>query len=126
MKTYELAKTLRQLAKILESGQNVDINNLVVDTECSKLNPKEVAVNLHTLLALSKIDKKQWIELISEFNFPINFEARDSARNILGKLMNYLEANPDAIDILKQKSKPSTSNKLSPLSQALDILLKGV
>jgi len=41
----------------------------------------------------------------------------------MGKLLNYLDANPEAVDTLKRKAK-ETSQAPSALSRALDILLE--
>jgi len=71
--------------------------------ETSGLNTKQVAINLRTLHSLSKINKQDWLKLINEYGFDLNIEPRDSSRNIIGKLLSYLDANPQAIDTLKRK-----------------------
>lgn len=122
MKTHQLAKALRTLSSILEQGPNVDIEKF---NSCIKndLSNREIAVNLKTLYSLSKINKQDWIKLIDDFGFKIDIQQRDSSRNIIGKILNYIDANPSAIDTLKIKAKESSSSP-SALNKALDILLK--
>lgn len=129
MKTHEFAKALRLMAGVLEDGPDVQLNETyrLVSKSMNKPDPSQVVVNLHTLYALSKIDKNQWKALINdELNLQIIITPRDSTRDILGKLFKYLEENPDAVDMIKQRTKRVESNKPSALSQALDILLKDI
>ena len=126
MKTHELAKALRQLAKILETSPNIEFNestNLSIG-ESSAMGTSSIAVNIHTLHTLSKIEKRQWIAFVEEFKFPINIDNRDSSRNIMGKILSFLDANPSAVNLIKNKSKASKSAPPSALTQALDILLR--
>jgi hypothetical protein len=123
MKTHAFAKGLRSLADLLEQFPNTELSGLdAILRGTSKLDTRQVAINLRTLHSLSKINKQDWVRLISEYGFNIDIQPRDSSRNIIGKLFNYLDANPQAIDVLKQKGEASGSP--SPLNRALDILLK--
>jgi hypothetical protein len=124
MKTHSLAKALRLLADALEAHPNKEVSDL--DTVLgvkSEIDTRQVAINLKTLHSLSKINKRDWVKLIQGYGFKIDFKPRDSSRNIMGKLLNYLDANPEAVDTLKRKAK-ETSETPSALSRALDILLK--
>ena len=124
MKTHALARVLKTLAVIFESGPNVEISDLgSTITDRSRLDARQVALNLNTLHSLSKINKREWTRLINEYGFRIDIQARDSSRNIIGKLLSYLDANPEAIDTLKRKAKESPDGP-SALNKALDILLK--
>jgi hypothetical protein len=124
MKTHSLAKTLRTLADILESYPNTELSDMSSPFWISgSLNKKQVAVNLKTLHSLSKIKKKEWVELIRDYGFNIEIKLRDSSRNIIGKLLNYLDANPNAINTLKRKAQ-ETREEPSALTQALDTLLE--
>jgi len=124
MKTHPLAKALRLLADILESHPNTEMSNLgKVIGLTNGLDKRRVAVNLKTLHSLSKIRKKEWMKLTEDYGFNIDIKPRDSSRNILGKLLNYLDANPNAIDTLKRKAQESSEGP-SALNQALDILLE--
>jgi hypothetical protein len=124
MKTHALAKTLRALADIFEQNPNIELSKFgKIDEKKSGLDTKQVATNLRTLHSLSKINKQEWVKLIDNYGFNIDIAPRDSSRNIIGKILNYLDANPQAIDTLKRKAKESSGNQ-SALNQALDILLK--
>lgn len=127
MKMHELARALRLMANALDNGPNVQLDDIgmLFSKGGNKPDSNQVAVNLHTLYSLSRIDKNQWKALIiEEFKLPLSIEPRDSTRNILGKLFKYLEEHPEAVNMLRQRAKQIESNKPSALSQALDILLK--
>ena len=125
MKTHSVAKALRLLADILEGRPDSDISELgKLFGQSSELDTRQVAVNLKTLHSLSKIGRKEWLKLIADYGFQIDVKPRDSSRNIMGKILNYLDANPEAVDTLKRKAK-ETFEKPSALSRALDILLQG-
>ena len=127
MKTHLLAKALRNLADILESGPNVELTKSVsLGGAAEESKHDEVAVSLHTLAALSRISKKEWLDLINSFGFDIQVKPRDSARNIIGKLLNYLDADPSAASALRQRSERAKKGESSRLLQALDILMKDV
>ncbi|RJQ67305.1 MAG: hypothetical protein C4519_24220 [Desulfobacteraceae bacterium] len=126
MKTHAFAKALRQLAHVLESGPNVDIANLQFQDQTQKtIDPKEVALSLTTLISLSRISKQEWVDLINNYKFSINLGPRDSARDIIGKLLRYLDKHPEAIDMLKKKAHEGNKEPTA-LSRALDVLLDGV
>lgn len=124
MKTHTFAKALRTLADSLEQYPNTELSRVgAILRGTSELDTKQVAINLRTLHSLSKINKQDWLKLIREYGFSIHIQPRDSSRNIIGKLLNYLDANPQAIDALKRKGEESPGSP-SPLNRALDILLK--
>jgi len=123
MKTHALANALRLLASALEAKPNMEITELgTIFGSKGDLDSREIAVNLRTLHGLSRIRRQEWVNLIHEYGFDIEFNARDSSRNILGKLLSYLDSNPQALDTLKRKGKEA-SDRPSALRQALDILL---
>ena len=82
-----------------------------------------LALNLATLAALSRIDKHEWIDFIEQHRFPIEIRPRDAARDILGKLLKFLEEEPAAIEYLQHRAQ---SESVAPpeLSRALRALLK--
>jgi len=126
MKTHSLAKALRTFADILEAAPNTDISKFDLSSKKVKhVKTAEVTVNLRTLFSLSKISKKGWTELINDCDFPIDVDTKDSSRNIIGKLLNHLDANPEAVAMLKNRLDKS-DEKPSSLLQALDVLLEGV
>jgi hypothetical protein len=128
MKTHEAAQLLMQLAKILRRAPNVELSNFELNnfnrlfTEQS--NSDEVVIGLSTLVELSQVDKNQWLSLIREYQFPIAVRPRDASRDILGKLLRYLDENPEARKKLKENVKKKTSHASPELMNALEILLK--
>jgi len=126
MKTHELANALSQLAKALRAGPNIELGeiNLVSAQQMFRNGAGSVAVNLHTLLELSSIDKRQWLALIEEHNFPISVRPRDASRDILGKLLSYLEQNSDAREKLRNSISHKASKASPELMRALGTLLK--
>ena len=125
MKTHELARSLRRLAKILDEQPDEDIDNFEFGR--SRRPPPdsaEIPVALSTLVSLSEFDKSQWEQLISEFRFPISVRPRDASRDILGKLLKYLEQNPDARRRVVFRANEGRSKTSHELMRALDLLLK--
>lgn len=127
MQTHELARALERLAKFLRSGPNVVLEKLPEATGWGSkktLKADEIKIGLSHLVALSRVDKQQWIDLIEENEFPIDIRPRDASRDILGKLLRYLEKNPEAQERLTRAS--VESGKASPeLLRALGSLMKG-
>lgn len=123
MKTHSIAKALRSLADLLESNPNIELGNVRFENEnFHEFNKKQVAVNLKTLFSLSKISRKEWIDIISTFGFPLEINNRDSSRNIIGKLLSYLDSHPEAVEVLKKHSRNNRPQQ-SALAEALDMLL---
>ncbi|HXA39205.1 MAG TPA: hypothetical protein VNW53_09410 [Phenylobacterium sp.] len=124
MKTHEVARMLTLLASALKRGPNVPLEDLGTERVTrAKPDPSTIPVALGTLVALSEIDKQQWLDLIRENGFPIELRPRDASRDILGKVLRYLEQNPAARQRLTNS--PRERSTTSPeLRRALDILLK--
>lgn len=125
MNTHDLANALSTLAKVLRAGPNMDITDLKSVQSKTPRSSAEIAVNLSTLIELSKIDKARWAELISEYNFPIEIRPRDASRDVLGKLFNYLDENPSAQERLKISATRGSGTGSPELMRALGTLLKG-
>ena len=124
MKIHELASALKKLANILESQENVELDQLNMRSQKKeKLNNKEIAVNVHTLAALSTLKRSEWIQFIYDSNIDLKINRRDSTRDIVGKLMKHLQDNPNAIKGIKNKA-VTKDKQQSDLIQALDLLLK--
>ncbi|MEW8333688.1 MAG: hypothetical protein AB2651_19205 [Candidatus Thiodiazotropha sp.] len=125
MKTHELAKALNILAKALKSGPNIELKeiNIVSLHELSNPNDKEIAFGLSTLAEMSRIDKKQWVNFINENRFPIDIRPRDASRDLLGKLLKYLETNEFARKSLKEKANIESSTGSAALLKAFEVLL---
>ena len=124
MKTSELAKGMKDLTAYLETLNDIDVKDLKKQT-AKKFETRDVAVNLYTLLQLSKIKKSEWLDLIKEFNFNIKLDYKASSRDIIGKILTYLEKNPEAQNTLKSsfKKKGVKSGGRSSLTSALDLIL---
>lgn len=126
MKTYELAKALDMLAKILKSMPNQDLEDLKLtsnNTTPEVSGKNEAIVGLHTLANLSKIDKKQWLDLIEEHKFDISVRPRDANRDIIGKLLKYIDSDKNAQLAIKRSAEQSNNSSSKELSRALSILI---
>jgi hypothetical protein len=125
MKSHELANALSTLARLLKAGPNVELSQLNIrDAFGGPHSSQNLAVNLSTLVSLSSVDKSKWMELIHEYNFPIDVRPRDGSRDIIGKLFAYLEENPLAQEKLKSNATRSTSKSSPELMKALSTLLR--
>jgi hypothetical protein len=127
MDTHELSKALTVLAKALRASPNVEIDNIceiVGGRSGKRLGTKEIRVGLSHLVALSRVDKKKWMELIKEYNFPVDVRPRDSSRDILGKLLKYLENTPEARERIKMSTYQAGIKASPQLMKALDSLLR--
>ncbi|MBZ9750721.1 hypothetical protein K7W42_07590 [Deinococcus sp. HMF7604] len=125
MKTHELADSLMILARILKSSPSVEVSDTmpIELTRQEQYVAPDLSINLHSLAMLSKVDKKQWIQLISENKYPIEVRPRDASRDILGKLLRYLDENPDAIEKLRVNIDQKGSRTSEALDRALRLLL---
>ena len=125
MKSHQLAKALRKLAEMLDRASDSDLDELfVTDHNPKPVSTSHIAVNLSTLAELARIDKQQWLTFVSEYNLPIETRPRDAARDILGKVLNYLELNPEARKALKERATKRVSETSPELMRAFAFLLK--
>ena len=125
MKTHDLAKSLRVLASVLDAGPDLQLEQAVVVSKSSaSMSSGQIAVSLSTLVELSRIDKQQWITFIRELGFPIEIRPRDASRDILGKLLAYLEANESAREQLKTRATSKGAQASPELMKALSSLLR--
>lgn len=125
MKTHDLAEALEQLARMLRASPNTPLSNIRVDGGRSAPSDHQIAVNLTTLAELSKVDKAQWIQLIRHYSLPIEVRPRDASRDILGKLLRFLEEHPDARRNLRNRVVHEQSTGASPeLLRALSVLMR--
>ena len=125
MKTHEFARALEQLAKILRSAPDVELSRLesTIPKAREKLSSDEMALSLTYLVALSQIDKEQWIAFIKEHGIPIEVRNRDASRDILGKMLRHLESNKEAQRQL-QNQIAQRADQSSALARAFQILLR--
>src|SRR5579872_622633 len=126
MTTHELARALGSLAAALRKAPDQTLDELSLNLGFGLRHvpdAKDIPVALSTLVALSDIDKNQWLNFIKEYDFPIETRPRDASRDILGKLLNYLERNPEARRRLAVSSQKDRSQTSPELLRALKTLL---
>lgn len=129
MKSYEFAKQLTVMAKILKQGPNVELEDLEYSTFTNvasssfKIEQSDVPKALSMLVGLNGVSKAQWIDLITEYEFPIELRPRDATRDIIGKLLNFLSENEEARNRLSGKKLKKSASSSSELADALSILL---
>jgi hypothetical protein len=124
MKSHTFADALLVWAQKLKAGPNVEVADLTfaANQQPTSLSTQNLTVGLSLLLQLSKVNKQEWAQFVREHSIPINVELRDSSRNVLGKLLNYLETHPEVQKNLSAKSLSSTET--SPkLAKALQVLM---
>ena len=129
MKAYELAKALIDLAGILKKMPNVELYELGNRLSGSlprrySPSPENIPVALSTLVALSRLDKQQWLSFIHNYNFPIDIRPRDASRDILGKLLKHLEENPADRKKISDDAQRQAPKASPELLRALSVLLK--
>ena len=133
MKTHEAAKYLKSLAislNLKELDQHSSLGNLEEIISLFMKSPNynladvrvmrksdELAVSLLGLTALSKYSKQQWIKIIEEFSLPIDLNPRASTRDVVGKVLAYLEAHPE---VLRQHIKAGDTADKRPSSTTLE------
>lgn len=128
MKIRDTIKTLKTLISLLESFegtfQNVeDIYKIGKTKKNKSMSEDEIKVNLTTLIKLSSVDKNQWLEFARNNNIEIDIRPRDASRDVLDKILKYLDNNPVAKEKIEAEA-DATSNVHSPeLTKALKILL---
>lgn len=130
MKTHEFAKLLMTMAKVLRSGENVEIENFrmpsfsPLPSDSAVVKTEDIPQALNMLVGLNNVPKIEWIALIDAFNFDIEVRPRDANRDIYGKLLKYLSDFPEERRRLvgrKEKQPVGVSNELA---DALTLLLK--
>ncbi|TFZ57372.1 hypothetical protein E4V01_15665 [Methylorubrum sp. Q1] len=123
MKTHELATALEALASILRSASNQELDSLSINPKKTNVDQSNALPALNMLVALSEFDKNQWITLIKENRFDVAVSPKDSSRNILGRLLKYLESNPEARNVLTRAAQKSRSSTSPELMKALQFLM---
>lgn len=122
MKTHRVASLLQELARVLKSGPDIELEAFGYQRSLQTRIPSDIAVNVSTLAALSKVDKKEWSTFIREYQIPIEIRPRDASRDIVGKLLRFLDTHPDALHSLKRRA--TAQVRASPeLAKVLDFLL---
>ncbi|MDE4302077.1 hypothetical protein PXK30_00010 [Phaeobacter gallaeciensis] len=123
MKTHDLAKALSQLTKVLRSLPNQEISELGSTLAApEKDTSNDIGVSLSILAALSKFSKSDWEKIARDFDIPVDIRPRDAARDIMGKILNYLAENDAERERVAMKAR-SSEDQPSELSNALKFLL---
>lgn len=125
MKTHEVARILSNLAQALRESPFETLDDISsAKRRRVDLDSVDVPRALSMLVALSSFDKSQWLKVIEAYDFPIQIRPRDASRDIMGKILNHLESNPDAREKLARNSSRLRSKTSPELAQALEFLLK--
>lgn len=130
MYTHELADALRKLATALRRAPNIELESLpfLLAAESMHHRPSsrsrdDLPIALSALLSLSRVDKGEWIELVQDLKLNIEIRPRDASRDILGKVLKVLEAEPDARERLQRRVSNRESHGSPELAKALSALL---
>jgi hypothetical protein len=131
MKAHELSKALLALSKILKSGPDIDVEDWSIlskstspSNKSSNLKESDIPSALYTLVKLNDVSKTQWLSLISEYDIDVEIRPRDANRDIVGKILNYLAANPIARENLLKTGSRKNVTESTELANALNLLLK--
>lgn len=124
MKTHDLAKALESLARVLRRAPDTTLDELTSLSPRRKPESSEIPLALSTLVGLADIDKSQWLKFIQANGFPIDIRPRDASRDVVGKLLRYLEQSPEARKKITTVAERARSQTSPELQRALDFLLK--
>lgn len=130
MRTHELAQALKELASVLKRGPNVELGEISVPTDLlgvsrgsNKRSKDDLPIALSALLSLSSVDKSEWVELVKDLGLNIEIRSRDASRDIVGKVLQLLAAQPEARDLLQSRVKSKGTSGSPELAKALSSLL---
>lgn len=132
MKTHELATGLMQLSRALKALPNMEIADLKMlnlsqgerPSSQAELGLDNIPSALNMLLALGDVPKSQWIELIKEYNFPIDAKPKDGSRDLMDRILRFLQSNNEARNRLSHSPSSGRSSTSPELQRALQILLR--
>jgi len=95
MKAHDAAKTLETIAQMLREGDDMELTPKAVRRVRSKGDATPLGANapaaLALLVKLSAYSKSEWRSLIAHLDLHVEVKATDSVRDILGRLLKYLE-----------------------------------
>lgn len=123
MTTHELAKALIVLSRILKESPDVDIRDFRPGSTASTMKSADIAVNLATLLELSRLGKGQWESFIKDHGMPLQTRPRDASRDLLGKVLRFLEKHPEFQERIRREAAKRHTNASPELTRALSWLL---
>jgi hypothetical protein len=125
MKTHDLARALTTLAAVLRRGPNVELGDWTLPVGPRlQSDSASVPVALSTLVALSRFDRNQWSALIKEFDLPVRIDPKNSSRDIVGKILRYLESSAEARNRLVHQASKNRAETSPELLRALESLLR--
>lgn len=93
--SHTSSEDLIELIELLKHAPNIEL----ADARIMK-KTDEIAVSIKALVSLSKYDKNQWVSIVREFGLPIELNPRASTRDVVGKVLSYLDTHPE---VLKQR-----------------------
>lgn len=133
MKTHDFAEALKKLASALKKAPNLDLDDMESFSHLLSdrpprppTQPEDIPWALNALLSLSQVDRREWIQLATDLGLSLDIRARDASRDILGKVLRALEAQPEARSLLESRARnaPVKATGSSPeLARALSSLL---
>ena len=136
MKTHELAKelsklagspelhpslqdSLRGLALVLGQAPDIEIRETQI-----RRKKDDVAVGLKLLSSLSSYTKQQWLALVKDYDLKIALNPRDSARDVLGKVLRYLDEHPELLKTMGAARPPKARPSKVDTAELENALLK--
>ena len=126
MKSHSLARELIDLGEALLKGPNVETKSQAFRAGLlgtTGANPEaEMAFGVTTLAQLSRFKRTEWINFARQHNLAIEFNERDSSRNIMGKIMSYLADRQPELERVRDSVARSTGSS-NRLNQAFNTLL---
>mgnify|MGYP003134217135 CR=1 FL=1 len=131
MKAHDLAKSLNTLARMLRAGPNVELEEIGnLSTHTSKgvdRSPKKNAEGrsgaIALLAAMSNLKKAEVLQMADDLAIPIEVRKADAVRDILGKMLRYIQDNPEVQDRLVMRSVHNSEEEAPKLARALAILM---
>ena len=137
MKTHELAKALTQLSRVLKAGPNIEfeeLTNLSMYLSSKKPAPSsrkrpaetsdaEKGAGLALLAQMSNYNKKDLIELADALHIPLEVRPADAVRDVLGKILKFINENPEVKERLAMRHNSDEPSPTSSLAKALSILM---
>ena len=128
MKTHDVARALNTLARALRDGENLGLESITIgkadDGQVQTSLGSNAPAALALLVRLSAYSKNEWRALIQELELGIEIKVTDSVRDILGRLLKYLNDNKDVHKKLLEKARKPQTNVSPELMKALSILME--
>lgn len=137
MKTHELAKALTQLSRVLKAGPNIDFEELTnLSTYLTAKKPprasqkrsvesgvSEKGAGLAVLAQMANYNKRDLIDLAKALEIPLEVRPADAVRDVLGKILKYINENPNVQERLASPNAMESPASTSNLTKALSILM---